>query len=152
MRGSSTAAALVAAVFPVPVKCDQDHVDFGVTSIVCDMCLLIRGLTMARPNEPRGPDLTSTRPHYLSAGTAHMLKEARMAAKLTQSEAAWSVGCAASFICELERGRKAPSKVMAAEIIRAYKLDGAQSGRLLKEAVGGVGRDRPSKRREGASA
>lgn len=93
-----------------------------------------------------------TERHQLTAGTAHMLKEARMAAGWTQAEAAWAVGCAASYIAELESGRKAPSTAMAGSIISAYRLDNHKAARLLTEAVDGVGRSRPSKRREGASA
>jgi DNA-binding XRE family transcriptional regulator len=77
-----------------------------------------------------------------------MLREARMAAGMTQAEAAWTIGCASSYVSELESGRKAPSTVMAAEIIRAYKMDKRQAARLLFEAVDGTGRSRPSRRRD----
>lgn len=71
-----------------------------------------------------------------------------MVAGMTQAEAAWGIGCAASYVSELENGRKAPSAAMAGQIIAAYKLDKRQAARLLFEAVDGTGRSRPSRRRD----
>lgn len=58
-------------------------------------------------------------------------------------EAARSIGVAAGTIVHLEKARRAPSAVVAANIVDAYELDPGEAAMLLDQAVEGAGKDSP---------
>lgn len=61
-------------------------------------------------------------------------------------EAGRSVGVAYGTIAHLEHARRAPSTVVAENIISAYRLDPGEAAMLRGEAVEGAGWDSPFKR------
>jgi len=76
---------------------------------------------------------------------AQALADARRARGWSLREAARRIGCAHGTVAHLERGRRAPSVVMAESIADAYRLDDQWALRLLAEAVEGAGKDSPYK-------
>ena len=58
-------------------------------------------------------------------------------------EAARNVGVAYGTIAHLEHGRRAPSAVVARNLIHAYELTEADAAMLTAEAVEGAGKDSP---------
>jgi transcriptional regulator with XRE-family HTH domain len=77
---------------------------------------------------------------------AAMLAAARRRRGWPLREAARNVGVSVGTIGHLEKGRRAPSTVVAEAIIRAYDLSPADAAMLLAEAVEGAGWDSPFKR------
>lgn len=61
-------------------------------------------------------------------------------------EAARNSGVSAGTIVHLEKGRRAPSTVVAEDIVRAYQLTLTEAAMLRAEAVRGAGWDSPYKR------
>lgn len=76
-----------------------------------------------------------------------MLAVARRRRGLTVREAARNVGVTAGTIVHLEKARRAPSIVVAGDLITAYRLSPAEAAMLCTEAVEGAGKDSPYKRR-----
>lgn len=77
---------------------------------------------------------------------AAVLADARRRQGWSLREAARNVGVAPGTIVHLEKARRAPSAVVARNIIRAYHLTEAEAGMLCAEAVESAGWDSPWKR------
>jgi transcriptional regulator with XRE-family HTH domain len=88
--------------------------------------------------------------HNLSTQAGGMLRAARKRRGWTLMMAAAEIGCDFSYLCLLEKSRRAPSVAMAAEIIRGLKLNPDEATVLLRESVKGVGRDK-AQRKTGAA-
>jgi DNA-binding XRE family transcriptional regulator len=82
----------------------------------------------------------------VTAGLSAVLAAARRRRGWSVREAARNIGVAAGTVVHLEKGRRAPSTVVAESIIRAYQLDSGEAAMLLAEAVEGAGWDSPHKR------
>jgi len=78
---------------------------------------------------------------------AAMLAAARRERGWSLREAARRAGVAAGTIVHLEKGRRAPSIIVAEDIIRAYRLGGLDAGRLRSAAVTDAGRSSPLRAR-----
>jgi len=77
---------------------------------------------------------------------AEMLAAARRNRGWSLRRAAREIGCTPGTVVHLEKRRRAPSTVLAGNIIDAYDLDDAQADMLLAEAVDNAGRSSPYKR------
>jgi transcriptional regulator with XRE-family HTH domain len=75
-----------------------------------------------------------------------MLADARRGRGWSLREAARRIGCAPGTVVHLERGRRAPSVVLAHGIVGAYRLDDHQADMLMAEAVDNAGKSSPYKR------
>ena len=91
---------------------------------------------------PRGVRDESTR-RTVSSDLAAMLAAARRRRGWSLREAARNVGVAYGTIAHLEHGRRAPSAVVARNLITAYGLTEAEANMLSTEAVEGAGKDSP---------
>jgi DNA-binding XRE family transcriptional regulator len=90
--------------------------------------------------------MEDTTRHTITADLAAMLAAARRRLGWPLRAAARNVGVSEGTIVHLEKGRRAPSTVVAEAIIRAYELSDAEAAMLLAEAVEGAGWDSPYKR------
>jgi hypothetical protein len=75
-----------------------------------------------------------------------MLAAARRRRRWCLREAARNVQVAYGTIAHLEHGRRAPSTVVAENLITAYRLSPGEAAMLRAEAVEGAGWDSPYKR------
>lgn len=92
--------------------------------------------------EGHGARADSTR-RTITPELAEMLAAARRRRRWPLREAARNAGVAAGTIVHLEKARRAPSVVVAENIIRAYRLTPAEAAMLRAEAVEGAGKDSP---------
>jgi DNA-binding XRE family transcriptional regulator len=95
--------------------------------------------------EPHGAREDSTR-RTVTPELAAVLAAARRRRGWSLREAARNVGVAPGTIVHLEKARRAPSAVVARNIIRAYRLTDAEEAMLWAEAVEAAGWDSPWKR------
>jgi transcriptional regulator with XRE-family HTH domain len=95
--------------------------------------------------EPHGAREETTR-HTVTPELAAMLLAARRRRGWSQREAARNVEVACGTIGHLEHGRRAPSTVVAENLIEAYQLDPGEAAMLRAEAVEDAGRSYPFKR------
>lgn len=92
--------------------------------------------------EGHGAHDESTR-RTVSSDLAAMLAAARHRHGWSLREAARNVDVAPGTIAHLEHGRRAPSAVVARNLIRAYELTEAEAAMLCAESVEGAGKDSP---------
>ena len=72
---------------------------------------------------PRGPELRSDAELRERPPVARHLVVARIRAGLRQSDAARRVGVSAFWLCQVERGRGAPSDVLVKHLLDLYGDD-----------------------------
>ena len=77
----------------------------------------------------------------LTPATAGMLRAARERRGITRRELAARIGASRQTIDFLETAKRTPSRLMAAALADALRLDPAERARLEAEAVAGAGRD-----------
>lgn len=92
--------------------------------------------------QPHGARDESTR-HTITPELAAVLADARRRRGWSLREAGRRAKVAHGTIAHLEKGRRAPSVVVARNIIRAYQLTEAEAAMLRSEAVEGAGWDSP---------
>lgn len=99
---------------------------------------------MVHADSPQGHGAhdQSTR-RTISSDLAAMLTAARHRRGWSLREAARNVGVAYGTIAHLEHGRRAPSTVVARNLIAAYELTEDEADMLRAEAVDGAGKDSP---------
>lgn len=73
------------------------------------------------------------------------LRAARERAGLSLRKAAKQAGISHAYLIRLESGERCPSVIVAAELIRALELSGAEAQVLWKDAVTDHGRAHPSR-------
>jgi transcriptional regulator with XRE-family HTH domain len=95
--------------------------------------------------EPHGAREDTTR-RTVTPELAAVLAAARRRRGWSLREAARNVQVAYGTIAHLEKARRAPSIIVAENLIRAYRLTGAEARMLLAEAVEGAGKDSPFKK------
>jgi hypothetical protein len=89
----------------------------------------------ARHGAPAWPSRRTITP-----GLAGMLAAARRGRGWSVREAARRARCSPGMIVHLEKARRAPSTLLAEDIIDGYRLDYRQADLLLAEAVDDAGR------------
>ncbi len=94
------------------------------------------------PHGAQGARDDSTR-RTITSELAEMLAGARRRRRWSLREAGRNAGVAPGTIVHLEKARRAPSTVVAENIIRAYELAPSEAAMLRAEAVEGVGKDSP---------
>ena len=95
--------------------------------------------------EPHGAHEESTR-RTISPDLAEVLAVARRRRGWSLREAGRNIGVAHGTIAHLEHARRAPSAVVARNIVRAYRLTEAEAAMLCAEAVESAGKDSPFRR------
>lgn len=96
-------------------------------------------------SSPHGAREDTTR-STITPELAAMLADARRRRRWSLRAAARNIGVAPGTIVHLEKGRRAPSTVVAEKIIGAYRLDAGEAAMLRAEAVQGAGWGSPYKR------
>jgi transcriptional regulator with XRE-family HTH domain len=80
--------------------------------------------------------------HTLSPEAGEMLYKARKRKGWGLKQAAGEIGCNFSYLWQLEQSGRAPSRAMAADLIRGLQLNPDEATVLLRESIEGVGRDK----------
>ena len=94
----------------------------------------------------QAPDRTWPPRRTVSPELAAMLAAARRRRGWSLRRAAREIGCSPGTVVHLEKSRRAPSVILAWDIIRAYRLGDAQADMLLDDAVDDAGKSSPYKR------
>lgn len=86
------------------------------------------------------PPLPTTWRRRLPPPVGAELRRARRARRVTAQEVADEVGITRNYLGMLERGERAPSRVVAAELVRVLDLRGEVAEALHRSAVPDAGR------------